>query len=166
MASKKRSHANKSNHNTAFWKPVLTILLAVAVSSCSGLEMEKDMTGSNRLADCPDRPNCVSSNAENPRHTVAPMVLIGDTAAKWAAIQAVVSGLPRSTVVKATDQYLHVVFKSRLFRFVDDLELKLDPQSDVISIRSASRVGYFDLGVNRRRVESLRKQLKAEALIQ
>jgi uncharacterized protein (DUF1499 family) len=166
MASKKKSHANKSNRNAAHWKSVMAILLAVAVSSCSGLGVAKDMSGQDRLADCPDRPNCVSSNAKNPRHTVAPMVLIGDTATGWAAVQAVITGLPRSAVVKATDQYLHVALKSRLFQFVDDLELKLDPQSDVISIRSASRVGYFDLGVNRRRVESLRKQLKAKGLIE
>lgn len=94
------------------------------------------------------------------------MVLIGDTSTSWGAIQAILGRMPRSTVVKATDRYLHVTFKSRLFRFVDDLELKLDPQSGVIAIRSASRVGYFDLGANRRRVESIRKQLTADGLVQ
>ena len=93
------------------------------------------------------------------------MILVGDTATGWAAIQTLVSRLPGSTVVKATDRYLHVTFKSRLFRFVDDLELKLDPQSGAIAIRSASLTGHFDLGVNRRRVESLRKQLAEDTLI-
>jgi len=60
---------------------------------------------------------------------------------------------------------VHVTQKSRFFGFIDDLELKLDPQSKTISIRSASRRGYYDLGVNRRRVENLRKQLKAAGLI-
>ena len=119
----------------------------------------------DKLFECPDRPNCVSSDAEDSRHAVAPMVLICDTATGWAAIQTLVSLLSRSTVVKATDRYMHVTFKSRLFRFIDDLELKLDPQSGAIAIRSASRAGYFDLGVNRRRVESLREQLTADGLI-
>jgi hypothetical protein len=79
--------------------------------------------------------------------------------------QVVISRLPRSTIVKATDRYLHVIQKRRLFGFIDDLELKLDPQTKMIAIRSASRKGYFDLGVNRRRIESLRKKLKAAALI-
>jgi len=73
--------------------------------------------------------------------------------------------LPRSEIVTATDRYLHATLKSRIFGFVDDLELRLDPQTDVIHIRSASRSGHYDLGVNRRRVERLRKQLRAAALI-
>ncbi len=128
--------------------------------------MENNMNSHDCLADCPDRPNCVSSDAKDPRNTIAPMVLIGDTAIAWTSIPAVLGRFPRSTFVKTTDRYLHVTFKSRLFNFVDDLELKLNPQSGVIAIRSASRVGYFDLGVNRRRVESLRKQLKADGIIQ
>lgn len=147
------------------WNALLTIVLAIAVNSCSGLQVEKGMNLHDQLAECPDRPNCVSSDAKDPRQAVAPMVLIGDTANSWAAIQKLVSRLPRSTVVKATDRYLHVTLKSRLFRFVDDLELKLDPQSGVIAVRSAFRTGHFDLGVNRRRVESLREQLTADGLI-
>ena len=147
------------------WKAVLIIVLAVAVNSHAGVQVENDMNCHDQLAECPDRPNCVSSDAKDPRHAVAPMILVGDTATGWAAIQTLVSRLPGSTVVKATDRYLHVTFKSRLFRFVDDLELKLDPQSGAIAIRSASRTGHFDLGVNRRRVESLRKQLAEDTLI-
>jgi uncharacterized protein (DUF1499 family) len=124
------------------------------------------MNQHDRLVECPDRPNCVSSNAQNPRRAVAPMQLAGDSATDWANIQLVVSRLPRSTIVKATDRCLHVIQKSRLFGFIDDLELKLDPQTKMIAIRSASRQGYFDLGVNRRRIERLRKKLKAAALIQ
>ena len=78
----------------------------------------------------------------------------------------VVDQLPRSTIVEATDRYLHVECKSRLFRFIDDLELLLDPVTRVIAIRSAARVGKSDLGVNRRRVETLRKKLKEDGLIE
>ena len=76
-----------------------------------------------------------------------------------------VRGLPRSTTVTATERYLHVTLRSRFFGFIDDLELKLDPQTKRINIRSASRSGSYDLGVNRRRVEDVRNQLKAAALI-
>jgi uncharacterized protein (DUF1499 family) len=93
------------------------------------------------------------------------MQLIGDSNAKWAAIQKGVSRLPRVTIIQATDRYIHVICKSRIFGFIDDLELKLDQQTGMIAVRSASRAGYFDLGVNRRRVEALRRQLTAKGLI-
>jgi uncharacterized protein (DUF1499 family) len=91
--------------------------------------------------------------------------LNGDPAVGWRAIQDAVGSLPRITIVKTSERYLHVICRSRLFGFIDDLELQLDPKTGVIAIRSASRIGYFDLGANRRRVEALRKQLKGDALI-
>jgi uncharacterized protein (DUF1499 family) len=93
------------------------------------------------------------------------MQLTSDSDTKWAGVQEVVRRLPRSRIVTSTERYLHVTLKSRIFGFIDDLELLLDQQTKTISIRSASRSGYFDLGVNRRRVEDLRKQLKAAGLI-
>ena len=93
------------------------------------------------------------------------MQLTGNSDTEWSEVQAAVRGLPRSRIAAATENYLHATLKSRLFGFIDDLELKLDPQTQMIDIRSASRSGSYDLGVNRRRVESLRKQLKAAALI-
>ena len=119
----------------------------------------------DRLSGCSGPPNCVSSESDDLKRYVAPMQLIGASANGWVAIQDVVGRLPRSRIAKATDRYLHVTLKSRFLGFIDDLELKLDPQTKIISIRSASRKGYFDLGVNRRRVENLRKQLSSEKLI-
>ena len=144
---------------------ILSIAFAAAVWGCSGNQVENHMRQHDPIAGCPRRPNCVSSESQDPKRTVAPMHIAGDAAAVWAAIQQVVRRLPRSTIVKSTDRYVHATLKSSLFGFVDDLELKLDPQTKTIHIRSASRNGYFDLGVNRRRVEYLRKQLKAADLI-
>ena len=93
------------------------------------------------------------------------MQLAGNSEREWDEIRAVVDALPRSRILAATEHYLHATLKSRLFGFIDDLELKLDPQTKMIGIRSASRSGSYDMGVNRRRVENLRKQLKAAALI-
>jgi uncharacterized protein (DUF1499 family) len=67
--------------------------------------------------------------------------------------------LPRTRIVKETEDYLHAECRSALFRFVDDLELQLRPSESIIAVRSASRLGYSDLGVNRRRVEGLRESL-------
>lgn len=143
----------------------MRIVVAVVVIGCTGNGKDYDMNQLDRLSGCFGPPNCVSSESEDTGHSVAPMELVGDSANEWVAIQDVVGRMPRSRIVKATDRYLHVTLKSRFFGFIDDLELKLDPQTKEIGIRSASRKGYFDLGVNRRRVENLRKQLKAAGLI-
>lgn len=76
-----------------------------------------------------------------------------------------VSELPRTTIVTQTDNYLHAECQSALFGFVDDLELHLKAANAVIDVRSASRLGYSDLGVNRRRVEDLRSQLIKRGIV-
>ena len=83
----------------------------------------------------------------------------------WPQVQDAVSALPRVQIVKATDVYLHAECKSSLLGFVDDLELQLRPSEGLITIRSASRVGFSDLGVNRRRVERLRAALINRGII-
>jgi uncharacterized protein (DUF1499 family) len=143
----------------------MTIVVTAAVIGCAGSKTADKMKLEDRFAPCPDRPNCISSEAQDPRHAVAPMQLAGNSERAWTEIRAVVDALPRSTIVTATESYLHATLKSRIFGFIDDLELKLDPQTKMLGIRSASRTGSYDLGVNRRRVENLRKQLKAAALI-
>jgi len=144
---------------------VLTIIITAAMLGCAGSQTVDTMKTQDRFAPCPDTPNCVSSEAQDPRHAVAPMQLAGNSDTEWSEVQAVVRGLPRCRIATATENYVHATLKSRLFGFIDDLELKLDPQTKMINIRSASRSGSYDLGVNRRRVENLRKQLKAAALI-
>ena len=144
---------------------LLAIIFSVAISGCAELQRENKMSEPDCLAPCPDRPNCVSSDAEDARHAVAPMHLVADPAIGWTAIQEIINQMPRTTIVEANEGYLHATFKSRLWGFIDDLELKLDPQTKTISIRSASRSGSYDLGVNRRRVETLRSTLKADGLI-
>jgi uncharacterized protein (DUF1499 family) len=141
------------------------IVVGVFLLGCAGKGKDNDMNQLDRLSGCSGPPNCVSTESKDPRRSVAPMQLVGDSANEWVTIQEVVGQLPRSRIVKVTDRYLHVTQKSSVFGFIDDLELKLDPQTKIIGIRSASRKGYFDLGVNRRRVENLRKQLKAAKII-
>lgn len=112
-----------------------------------------------RLAPCPAAPNCVSSQAEDAAHRVAPLPLAGTPDDALKRLKQVLTALPRTAIVTASDGYLHAECKSRLIGFVDDVELLVDEQARVIHIRSASRVGYSDLGVNRQRVEQIRAAL-------
>lgn len=122
-----------------------------------------------RLAPCPTSPNCVSSQAppEDAEHHVAalpfPASARGDPAAAWAALERAVRALERTSVVTVRPGYLHAEAATALLGFVDDLECLLDAAARVIHVRSASRVGYSDLGVNRKRVETLRARLAESA---
>ena len=110
----------------------------------------------DRLAACPSSPNCVSTQAEDREHWIRPI----DTehADPLAVIRQILQQLPRVTIVSDTDTYLHAEFRSRLFRFPDDVEFFCVPDTGRIHFRSASRLGHSDLGVNRARMEQIRER--------
>ena len=109
-----------------------------------------------RLSPCPDSPNCVSSQSADPSSYIRPLEYTSDPAKARRDLLSVLREQPRGRVVKADEGYIYVKFTSRIFRFVDDVEFCFDPESKLIYVRSASRVGYFDFGVNRNRVEDIR----------
>jgi len=112
-----------------------------------------------RLAPCPSTPNCVSSQAPDAEHRVDPICYSIAESDALAVIRMVVESFPRTRTVSATGNYLHAEFTSAIFRFVDDVEFLVDESAKTVHIRSASRVGRWDLGVNRRRVENQRQSL-------
>ena len=112
-----------------------------------------------KLALCPDSPNCVSSAATDPRHAITGFAMDRSLGAAKEELKQAVAKLPRAKLSSERDNYLRFEFRSLLFRFVDDVEFHLDETTKTIHVRSASRVGHSDFGVNRRRVESIRAQL-------
>ena len=112
------------------------------------------------LAPCPRSPNCVSSLADDDGHRVAPLLLREPGDRAWASVRRAVLALPRTRIVRERPGYLRAECTSRWLRFVDDLELALAADGARIDVRSASRLGHSDLGVNRRRVETLRSALR------
>lgn len=111
-----------------------------------------------RLKPAPRTPNGVSSQATDAAHRVAPLRYTGDGAAAFARLRDLVAGWPGASIVVQAPGYLHAEVRTRWLRFVDDVELLLDPAAGVIQVRSASRLGHSDLGTNRRRVEAIRRQ--------
>ena len=116
-----------------------------------------------RLSPCPDKPNCVCSESRRqPAHFVDPLPMTSPSADEVLAdLQAVVSGLGGEIGIVSGD-YLAATFTSRLFRFVDDVEFRIDTQAGVVHVRSASRVGHSDLGANLERVENIRSLLSGQ----
>ena len=108
------------------------------------------------LQPCPSSPNCVSTQASDQGHVIAPYRYQKTLAEAKEALKTVVANLPRANVVEEGEAYLHYEFTSLLLRFVDDVEFVFDDETKTIHFRSASRTGYSDLGVNRRRMEEIR----------
>ncbi len=108
------------------------------------------------LAPCPSSPNCVSTQATDQSHQIAPYRYQQNLATAKDTLKAIVHRLPRTQLVEENDGYLHYEFTSFLLRFVDDVEFVFDDAKKTIHFRSASRTGYSDLGVNRRRMEDIR----------
>ncbi|MGG6240692.1 DUF1499 domain-containing protein [Nodosilinea sp. AN01ver1] len=115
-----------------------------------------------KLAPCPSSPNCVVSQGDtDAEHAIAPLTYSGDPAQAMAQLTAIVQAMPRTTIVDSSDNYLYAEFASKLMGFVDDVEFYLDPTESVIQVRSASRLGQSDLGVNRQRVEAIRQAMQS-----
>jgi uncharacterized protein (DUF1499 family) len=112
------------------------------------------------LTSCPASPNCVVSQDGDPKHTIDPITYHIDRNAARETLLKVLTVVPRTEVVEQTDSYIHALSKSRIFGFVDDVEFYLPKDEDVIHLRSASRIGDSDLGVNRRRMEQIRLALR------
>ncbi|MBT8339404.1 MAG: DUF1499 domain-containing protein [Desulfatitalea sp.] len=112
--------------------------------------------GQGGLSPCPKSPNCVSSQAQDEKHRIEPLPYRGTRLQARENIKAALAKMDNVTIVTETDDYLHVEFRSRWFKFVDDVEFWFPENSSLIHIRSASRLGYGDLGVNRKRTEQIR----------
>jgi uncharacterized protein (DUF1499 family) len=113
-----------------------------------------------QLHDCAEPPNCVCSCASDESQRVKPFPITGSIEDTYQRLIAIVSKLRGATIVEQQEnRYLRVEFRSLIFRFVDDFELSISESEGVTHVRSASRVGYGDLGVNARRVERIRRLL-------
>ncbi len=111
-----------------------------------------------KLAPCPSSPNCVSSQSRDAQHRIDPLTYTGEGKTAFANLQQVVAKQERTRILEATDTYLYAEFSTPLLGFVDDVEFWLDEANGLIQVRSASRLGESDLGVNRKRIETIRQQ--------
>lgn len=110
---------------------------------------------SARLEPCPPTPNCVSTQAEDPEQRMTPIPFRGEAARAQRLLVEMLEKLPRVEITRVDDLAVRAEFTTPLFRFTDDVDFLIDPETGVIHFRSASRVGHHDLGVNRRRMRRL-----------
>jgi uncharacterized protein (DUF1499 family) len=156
------------------WLLIVAVVLAVLVllAGQAGLLAGRapDNLGlrDGRLKPPSKTPNSVSSQAdlwpEHPQREyarIAPLAFGGDGAAAMARLERVVEAMPGARLIEARDDYLYAQFTTRLMKYTDDAEFVLDRAAGVIHLRSASRLGRKDFGVNRARIEAIRARFAA-----
>lgn len=111
---------------------------------------------SGKLTACPETPNCVNSQAQDAQHKIEPLTYKSTPAKAIADLKTVIENMERTQIITESENYLYAEFSTKLMGFVDDVEFFLDEGANVIHVRSASRLGQSDLGVNRKRVETIR----------
>ncbi|MFL2849824.1 MAG: DUF1499 domain-containing protein [Pseudohongiellaceae bacterium] len=124
------------------------------MTACMGERPRNIGVQEGRLAACPDSPNCVSSFETNDEHGIAPI------AATLDQIEQVLVELEEANIVGESENYLYAEFTSRLMRYIDDVEFLYDAEARITHVRSASRVGQSDFGVNRDRIEKIRESVR------
>jgi uncharacterized protein (DUF1499 family) len=131
---------------------LMTVLI---LAGASGAGEEGGGVTGGELSPCPDSPNCVSTQGKTGRHAMEPLPYLETAAKSRERILSILKSLPRTKIVEQTGSYLHVEFRTALWRFVDDVEFLFDDSASVVHFRSASRSGYYDFGVNRRRMKQI-----------
>ena len=124
------------------------------------MPVEADLSPKKKLPPCKDTPNCVSSQASDKPHYILPFKISGDPVRAWQAFRKAIITHDRMVITHETENTLHAEATSLVLSFVDDIDAILDVESGVIHIRSASRMGHTDFGVNRKRMETFRAQLR------
>ncbi len=110
-----------------------------------------------KLTVCPGTPNCVNSQSTDAQSKIAPLPMMA-----IADLKEIIESMERTTIIEETNDYLYAEFKTPLMGYVDDVEFYLDKSENVVHVRSASRLGKSDLGLNRKRVEEIRSKIEAK----
>ena len=114
----------------------------------------------NKFSPCPDSPNCVSSQSTDKKRFIKPLHYTGNTAVARQILIDLLENTKRVNLAKVDMDYIHAEFRSLIFRFVDDVKFFFPSDKNIIHVKSASRSGYYDFGVNRRRVERMRSEFE------
>ncbi|WP_198135870.1 DUF1499 domain-containing protein [Pontibacillus chungwhensis] len=110
-----------------------------------------------KLAACPSSPNCVSTQAEDASKKMEPLPFKQTREETKAKLKTILEEYGRVSIEEEREDYIHATFKTKILRFTDDVEFYLDESAKVVHFRSASRIGYSDLGKNRSRMEEIRE---------
>ena len=138
------------------------LLLALLLTGCADMpDNSVDPATVTELAGCPSSPNCVCSTDDSGgSHHIEPLAVSSNPDAAWQRLRDILDADGSISIVASGDHYIRAEATTRLMRFTDDVEFLLDREAGVIDMRSASRLGYSDLGKNRKRLEGIRSAMR------
>jgi len=136
---------------------ILPAAIIIACAGCSGHFPELGVS-KGFLSPCPSTPNCVNSQASEGRSSIEPISYTGTKQNTIKLLVDILENSKRVKIITIRNNYIRASFTSAIFRFIDDVEFYF-PEEPIIHVRSASRIGYSDMGANRRRIESIREKL-------
>ena len=140
---------------------LILVLVCVGLCSCASAQTKpQERHAGNRLAPCPAKPNCVNSEYSG-EHYIVPISVGSDVVNAWRRVRLALAQMDRTKVVERQSDYIRAEVKTLSGIFTDDFELRLDQENQALHLRSASRLGYYDFGVNQRRVERFRQLLES-----
>ena len=143
-------------------RPGALLLLSFLALGCAGAGGPTLGVVNGNLAPCPAAPHCVSSQNAAGLHATEPIAYETSREEARERFVSIIRSMRRAEVLTDSPDYIHAVFTSRLFHYVDDVEIYLDDRAKVAHIRSSSRAGFYDFGANRRRVKEIRERFLAE----
>ena len=143
-------------------KKLGTLFVFVLLTGCAG-EIPKLGVVTGKLMQCPTKPNCINSQVSDDEHFIEPIISNKNPLQTKEQLIKILNDTKNSIIKEATNDYIRVEFVSTVFGFVDDVEFYFPTKNSkkvIVHVRSASRVGHSDFGVNRKRIEEIRNQLK------
>ena len=141
------------------------LLPIVLLAGCSTMGSVDAGLADGKLRSCSAAPHCVSSDAADAAHQIAPLNINGDASAAWSALKAQLGTMPGVAIVDDREGYLHATASSAIMGFMDDFEFVLRAGRNEIAMRSSSRIGFYDFNVNRARLENVRTALKEKGIV-
>ena len=129
-------------------------------SGCSAPRPDNLGLKNNLLLSCPKSPNCVLSQASDPKHQIHPIHYTSSVEIAKEKLNKVIQSMDGTRIITQDEVYWHVEFTTRWLRFIDDVEFYFPESEALIHLRSASRSGYWDLGVNRKRTKEIRSRFE------
>jgi len=138
-----------------FWGLLAALVM---IWGCAMKPTDNPVNSNGNLKPCPESPNCVSTLAHDSRQAMPPLPYVETKDQSKQRLLEILKSMQRSKIIKVSDSYIHTEFRSGLFRFVDDVEFQFDDTARTVHFRSASRTGYYDFGVNRRRMNEISRR--------
>ena len=145
----------------------MALLAASLLSACASPRPSGLGVNDGQLAPCPSEPRCVSSQAPIPdtRHNIGDFIIIAKPDDAWTKLEEIVTAMPRTQIIESQADYLYAEVTTPTLGFVDDLEFYYDRADNTVQVRSSARIGYFDGGLNRNRVERIRRELRQVGVV-